>query len=153
MSIRVATLSDLDAILALFSQTIQEINAKDYSPAQIRVWSSLRNEEAWKQKLEAQYFIVKEMDKAIVGFSSLEPDGYLDFLYVHARRQRQGIASELLEAILSKATEQHNAKVWTSSSITAQPFFEKYGFVLTQKEIKHVEGVKFVNAVMERPFN
>lgn len=137
-------------ILNLFYETIQQVNSKDYSEAQIRVWSEARDEETWKKKIQDQYFLVKEVDQKILGFSSIDETGYLDFLYVDAAHQGKGIAAALLREILKKAVNQGNRIVWTSSSITAQPFFRKHGFVETEKETKCVKGVEFLNSIMKK---
>lgn len=148
MPVRRAVSEDVHQILNLFYETIQKVNSEDYSEAQIRVWSEARDEETWKKKIQDQYFLVKEVDHEILGFSSIDETGYLDFLYVHAAHQGKGIASALLREISKKAADQGNRTVWTSSSITAQPFFRKHGFVETKKETKFVKGVEFVNSIM-----
>ncbi len=153
MSIRRATFQDAIQILDLFSDTVKRINSNDYSHDQIRVWSEARNMDIWTSKILNQYFIVKETNNEIVGFSSIEKSGYIDFLYVHADYQRNGIASELLKSILDKAIHQHNKKVWASVSITAQPFFLKNGFTITSNEWNTVKGINFCNAIMEKYLN
>ncbi len=43
-----------------------------------------------------QFFIIAILDKKIVEFSSLDEDGYLDFMFVLKDFQGQGIADKLL---------------------------------------------------------
>ncbi|MEO0041404.1 MAG: hypothetical protein RL329_852, partial [Bacteroidota bacterium] len=38
--IRIAQLSDVDAIRQLFQETIESVNRNDYNPDQIKIWSA-----------------------------------------------------------------------------------------------------------------
>ena len=146
---RRATSEDVSEILELFTETIRKVNTRDYSAAQIGVWSEARNEAIWLEKIRDQYFLVKELEGEMVGFSSIDATGYLDFMYVHAEHQGEGIASQLLGEIKKQARKQKNNTVWTSSSITAQPFFSRHGFIEIKKETRQVKGVAFENSIME----
>ena len=150
MAIRRAVKADLKEIIELFSNTIKTVNIKDYTREQIDTWAGARNIEAWSKKIKEQHFLVKDQSGQILGFSSIDKTGYLDFMYVHADYQQRGIAKELLTAIVEKAKEQQNDKIWASVSITAQPFFLKNGFTIETQETKELNGVKFINAIMEK---
>ncbi len=153
MLIREASADDLDQILTLFEETIKFINSKDYSKDQIRVWSGAKNRKVWLQKISDQSFYVATSNDQIIGFSSIDTEDYLDFMYVHHRFQNQGVAKALLEKIENKALEDHITRIWSSVSITAQPFFLKNGFSHYDDEHKNLEGVAFTNALMEKMIN
>lgn len=153
MLIREASVDDLDQILTLFEETIKSVNSKDYTEDQIRVWSAAKNRTVWLQKIEEQSFYVATKGDQIVGFGSIDVEGYLDFMYVHHQFQNQGIAKALLEKIESKALEDHITRIWSSVSITAQPFFAKNGYSHYQDEHKNVNGVAFTNALMQKMIN
>src|SRR5688572_33485902 len=110
ISIRLSKLSDLTEMQKMFVDTISTICKDDYSPEQIRVWtSSVENTQRWTNKLTSQYFLVAELASKIVGYASLDSNEYFDLLYVHKDYQRQGIADRLYseiekEAIKRKAT-------------------------------------------------
>ena len=54
---RQALPEDLDNILLLFKETIETINAKDYSYEQIRAWSNgAYKKEKWLVKIKEQFF-------------------------------------------------------------------------------------------------
>ncbi len=73
ISIRPAKLSNLQEIQVMFVDTIFAICKDDYSTEQINAWSSsIENTQLWEDKLNAQYFLVAELDKKIVGYASLE---------------------------------------------------------------------------------
>ncbi|MDH6309207.1 putative acetyltransferase [Dysgonomonas sp. PFB1-18] len=135
LTIRPANDSDIEEIAQLFYDTVQNISNDDYSKEQINDWSSsYNNTDKWKERIDSQYFIVAEYKEQIVGFSSLAPDGYLDFMYVHKDCQRLGIARRLLEAIEKKAVLQNNHFIYSDVSITARPFFELCGYRVKKQQ-------------------
>ncbi len=84
ISIRLSKLSDLAELQKMFVDTVSTICKDDYSPEQIKVWtSSIENTQRWTDKLASQYFLVAELDNKIVGYASLKNNDHVDFLYVH----------------------------------------------------------------------
>ena len=150
MQIRSACAEDLEQIISLFENTVEYVNSKDYTKQQIEVWKNAKNPDIWLEKINNQFFYVAVIDRQIIGFSSLEATGYLDFMYVHHLYQRQGIALKLLKTVLFLASELNLTRIWASVSITAQPFFEKHGFEEFEEEQKSISGVTFKNALMEK---
>lgn len=151
LSIRQANENDCVEIGRLYYETVRTINAKDYTEKEIEIWSGLGKKlEVWKRKVSEQYFLVAVSDGMIVGISSIENNGYLDFMYVHKDYQRRGIAKRLLEGIEKKAIEQSNVEIWAYVSITANPFFEKNGYVFEGEKIITVQGVDFVDRIMKK---
>lgn len=150
MHLRKATATDLDQILSLFENTVRNINSSDYSQEQIDVWAAAKNREIWTQKIIDQCFFVAIMENTIVGFSSIDKEGYLDFMYVHHEYQRKGIALALLNQIESTARKIRVSRICVSVSITAQPFFLKHGYTRYSDESKSISGIAFTNALMEK---
>lgn len=151
LQIRVAEEADLPDMQALFTGTIRSVNQKDYTPEQIRVWTSTAEDMIrWRDKfILNQYCICALSGDQIVGFASLEHD-YLDLLYVHKDFQRLGIAKMLLHAILQEAIKNKNAVIYTEASITALPFFEHQGFELIKKNKKELKGIELTNYSMKK---
>ena len=149
IAIRTAEEKDLPAIRKLYSQTVREINSKDYNQQEIEVWASSADEhESFSKAIKIQYFVIAVIENEIVGFSSIEKNGYLDFMYVHKDHQRKGIAKKLLEEIERKAVEQKNFEVFAYVSRTAKPFFEKAGYRHTGNKTDPFKGVVFTNSIM-----
>jgi putative acetyltransferase len=149
--IRIAQLSDVDAIRQLFQETIESVNRNDYNPDQIKIWSAgAQCIENWQKKIKEQYFLLSEDKNTVNGFASMDVNGYIDFMYIHKNYQNQGIATLLLQALESKASELHLEKMWANVSITARPFFQKRGFIITDIHIKWIQEVAFENAVMTK---
>ena len=151
LKIREASESDCEEIGKLYFDTVTAINSKDYTKREIEVWAaSGKKYDIWKKKISEQYFLVAEIDGTIAGIGSIAKDGYLDYMYVHKDHQRKGIASALLKEIEQKANEQKNPEIWAYVSITANPFFEKNGYVFSGEKIITNQGVDFVDRIMKK---
>lgn len=151
MKIRKANENDLDEILNLFTGTISEVNNQDYSPSQIEAWSSgARDKERWLLKMDEQYFLVTEEEGSITGFASITNKGYLDTMFVHKNHQRKGIAKTLITAMIDYAKENQLKEIITEGSITAKPFFEKYGFKVIKKQLVNRKGIEITNYKMRK---
>ena len=149
--IRKAITEDLDGIRQLFYDTVVTINKKDYTKDQVKAWSSgYYYVEGWRTKLSDQNFYIAELNKRIVGFASFTHTGYIDFMYVHKNFQSQGIATMLLETIEKQANNWGIKKLQADASLTARPFFLRRGYELVKENVKRIDNVEFVNAVMTK---
>lgn len=151
IAIKQATQSDLDAIIQLFMETIEVINAKDYSAGQITVCKGgASKKEKWLKKVSEQYFLIAEINNRLVGFGSITHDGYLDFMYVSKDHQRKGVASEIYNSLENFAVKNGISKIVSDVSITAKPFFEKKEFEVLQEQQVDIDGVKLRNYKMQK---
>lgn len=146
---RQATSNDLEKILRLFKETIETVNAKDYSPEQITVWKNgASKKERWLKKISEQYFLLTEIDKEIAGFGSITHDGYLDFMYVSKNHQRIGVAQKIYTALQEFAKSRQLTQITSDVSITAKPFFEKQGFEVIIEQQVSIDGIQLTNYKM-----
>ena len=151
LTILQASPKDLEDILLLFKETIENVNAKDYSFEQIRAWSSgAYKKERWLAKIKEQFFLIAVIENKIVGFGSMTRDGYLDFLYVSKDHQRLGIAKMIYDQLEEFAKINHLYQITSDVSITAKPFFEKQGFVVVEEQQVLIDGTQLKNFKMEK---
>lgn len=151
ISIRLSKLSDLNEMQKMFVDTITTICKNDYSPEQIKVWtSSSENTQRWTDKLTSQYFLVADLDNKIVGYASLENSNYLDILYVHKDHQRKGIADKLYAEIEKEAIKRKTTILNSDVSKTARPFFEKKGFKTIAPQTNIIKDVEIINYKMTK---
>lgn len=152
MKIRKFKSKDSAATAELFRDTVRRVNSKDYSPEQINVWApeDLEND-AWLSRLEkAHIFVMESAIGAVLGFITIELDGYIDLLYVHADHQRRGVGSRLLAHAEKQAQICGIKRFHTEASITALPFFESHGFLVSKEQKARKQGVHFINYRMEK---
>lgn len=140
---------DCPALAALFYDTVHTVNCRDYTVDQCDAWADgMVDLAAWNRSFLEHTTYVAEQDGQIVGFGDISRDGYLDRLYVHARFQRQGIATALCDALEGAVK---GRPIETHASITARPFFVSRGYrtITEQQVVRH--GVKLTNFVMRKP--
>lgn len=151
IEIRVAEKNDLSTIQRMCADTIAAVCSTDYNQDQIKVWvSGIEYTPRWNDNLSGQYILVAEYDGEITGFISLKDGYYIDYLYIHADYQHQGIAKRLYKAIEEKALLEKQSLLMADVSITAKPFFQKIGFEILKEQRVQLEGVELTNYKMEK---
>lgn len=140
---------DCPALAALFYDTVHTVNCRDYTADQCDAWADgMVDVAAWNRSFLEHTTYVAEQNGQIVGFGDISRDGYLDRLYVHARFQRQGIATALCDALESAVK---GRPIETHASITTRPFFTARGYrTITEQQVVR-RGVKLTNFVMRKP--
>ena len=147
MELRKYQKSDCKELTELFYNTVQTVNAKDYTKEQLDVWATGQVDlEKWDRSLQEHYSIVAVDNGIIVGFGDIDKTGYLDRLYVHADYQGKGTAT----AICNQLEQAVQGKITTHASITAKPFFEKRGYKVVKKQEVERQGIFLTNFVMEK---
>lgn len=138
---------DSGELAALFYHTIHTINARDYTEEQLDAWAPKKmDREQWERSFHGHACLVAVDGPTLVGFGDMDKTGYLDRLFVHAERQRQGIAA----ALLGKLEQTAGGRIVTCASITARPFFEKRGYSLVKEQQVERRGILLTNFVMEK---
>ena len=151
VTLRLYKPDDAPALLALFRDTIRRVNARDYSPEQIRAWASDDIDPVvWMGRFMGRFVIVADEAGQPVGFAELESDGHIDRMYVSADHQGQGIGRQLLAAVVAEARRLGLARLFVEASLTARPFFEARGFTVLTPQVVTCREVEFVNYRMER---
>lgn len=151
IQIRPAVIDDIPEITSIFRNTITHVNSKHYSEKQITVWASgADNIDEWENRINKLYFIIAEIDNAVVGFAYLKNGNYLEGLFVHKDYQRQGVGSKLLR-IMESQVMMNDFEVFKSDvSKTALPFFDNKYFNVIKKQKKNLKGVVLENYLVEK---
>ncbi|RYZ24199.1 MAG: GNAT family N-acetyltransferase [Chitinophagaceae bacterium] len=150
--LRHASIDDVDALAALYRDTIGHINIRDYDEQQVAAWAGRsRNTESLVRRIGEQYFLVAHSGSKLTGFASITTDGtYLDFLYVHHEHQGEGIAGALYDTLEAYARSLRSAAIESDVSITARPFFEYKGFMALCRQEVVLDGVLLHNFRMRK---
>jgi putative acetyltransferase len=155
VEVRDAGAGDAPAVAAIFHNTILNVNVGDYSVSQVEAWAGPAPEPGmWEKRIaadrNARRMFVATTDGRVVGFAELEGVGHLDTLYVHHEFQGRGIASRLVDRIEAEARHREIHRLYTESSITAEPFFRRRGFSVVRPQLVELRGHFFRNFVMEK---
>lgn len=147
-----ATFADIPELKQLYKDTILNINKKDYSAEEVEDWASCGdNTQHWLELISMLHNIIAENDEGqVVGFASISDEGYLHMLFVHKDYQRKGVAGLLYKSIEELAQHKQIVKITSEVSITARPFFEKQGFVVSEEQRRKANKLALVNYKMSK---
>jgi putative acetyltransferase len=149
--VRDFTFGDEPALQAVFYSAIHTIAASDYTPAQLDAWAPGRPDmERWTARMRAIRPFVVEEDGRIVGYADLQANGFIDHFYVSGSSARRGVGRILMDHIHSRAAQLALASLFSDVSRTAQPFFERFGFLIFEHKTAIVGGVSLPNARMTK---
>ncbi|WP_243400222.1 GNAT family N-acetyltransferase [Arthrobacter glacialis] len=152
VAIRSYRLADAADTMAIFLAAVTETAAADYSPEQIQAWArpEARELSTWHAAMNARNSYVATVDGEPAGFSDVDSQGYIDMMFVSPRFLRLGVARHLLAHVEAHARAERLAELTADVSITARPFFERYGFIVEAKQHPVMVGVKLTNYAMKK---
>lgn len=143
---------DIHDMQNLFSSTVLNVNIKDYTKEEVEDWASCGDDiEHWKELLSSYQYVgaFNEQD-CLIGFSSMNKNGYLHSMFVHKDWQGKGVATQLLFEV-EKIAKQHKVKEITSEvSKTARLFFEHKGYVVECEQKQQANRLKLTNYKMKK---
>jgi len=143
--------ADAAPIARVFHASVHGLAQRDYTPAQLSVWSPAAREAGWyASRAGGRDVWVADRDGEVVGFAELEPDGYVDMVYVAPGAARQGVATALYGALEDHARAAGLARLFVEASETALPFFIRMGFSNAQRRDFERNGVAIHNYAMEK---
>lgn len=149
MEIRPYQDSDSVEITDLFHHSVHSIDKAIYSNEELEAWAPTPPDyDFWKKRLATKKPFVALEGNIVVGFIELENDGHIDCLYVHKDHQGLGIASKLLQYLISVANDRGIDKLHVEASKVAMPLFEKYDFNLQKTNTVKLRGQILTNYCM-----
>ncbi len=149
INIRCYQTTDARALRQLFFNTVRLVNTKDYSQDQVEAWApSDYDKQVWAQHMQTLKPFIAEIDEKIVGYADLQSDGLIDHFFCHHQYQGCGIGKSLMQHILQQAHEKSMTTLYSHVSITAKPFFERFGFTVEKKQEVEVRGQMLINFKM-----
>ncbi len=144
---------DIHDMQNLFRSTVLNVNIKDYTTEEVEDWASCGNDiEHWKEILFNNQFIgAFDKQDNLIGYSSMNKNGYMHSMFVHKDWQGKGIATLLLSEV-EKIVRQYKVKEITSEvSKTARPFFEHKEYVVECEQKQQANRLKLTNYKMKFP--
>lgn len=143
---------DVQDLANIYFNTIHKINIQHYTEEQVDVWApatSLQTE-GWARKFSRTKPLIATVGDEIVGFAEFEPNGHIDCFYCHHEWIGKGVGSALMKEILRRASQDGIPLIFAEVSITAKPFFEKWGFKTFIQQTIEKKGIELTNFKMER---
>lgn len=148
--LRKLTEEDIPDLQILFRETVLHVNVRDYTREEVEDWASCGESAEHMKDLLARNDYVAALNERgeIIGFSSMNAEGYLHSLFVHKDYQQVGVGSLLLSAVEKKAREYGVAEITSEVSLTARSFFEKRGYEVMKIQKRRANRLKLTNFVM-----
>lgn len=152
ISVRPYEANDAASTLAVFLDAVTVTAAGDYAPAQIAAWSAPgeRDLAQWNLSRSELGTVVAVVDGEVAGFTDVDATGYIHMLFVASRLGRRGVGRSLLADVERRSLERAAPSLTTNASITARPFFERFGFVVLAEQHPVTRGVRLTNYRMEK---
>ncbi len=142
---------DEPALRAVFESAIHGTARRDYSQRQVDTWAPRAYDpEAWAVRMRGLAPFVALLDGVIAGYADVQTNGYIDHFYVAAEAGHQGVGGALMRRLLGRADELGLSDLTSHVSITAQPFFAHFGFVVVEHRVFEVRGVQMRNVAMRK---
>jgi len=152
MLVRAFRDGDEPALQAIFYSAVHTIAANDYTVEQLDAWAPHRPDwEAWTARMQSLRPFVAEADGRLVGYADLQPSGYIDHFFVSGKHARRGVGRLLMETLQVRAAELGLVRLFSDVSLTAEPFFERFGFSVVERKNVVIGQVSLPGARMERP--
>lgn len=142
---------DESELRQVFHSSIHQVASRNYSAEQIEAWAPAQfDAQEWAARMRGIRPFVAELAGQVAGYADLQPDGYIDHFYVAGHAGGQGVGRALMGHIHEAASVQGIARLWSHVSLTAQPFFERAGFVIVERRLVTVRGAALANARMQK---
>ena len=142
---------DTAVLREIFRDSIEDLTADDYTPAQQEAWAAIADDEAaFGKRLSSQLTLVGTLEGSLVGFASLAGGCRIDMLYVHPAAAGQGVGAMLIDALEKLAGGRAAEKLVVDSSDNARGFFEKRGYVAQQRNTVSVGDEWLANTTLHK---
>lgn len=126
--------ADTMALRDLFAQSIEELTVDDYDEDQRIAWVATAEDAGeFRTRLANALTLIVQLDGEYLGFGALKDNRTIDMLYVHPDYAGEGVGAALADALEKIAGARGAEAVTVDASDTAVPFFERRGYVATQR--------------------
>lgn len=165
LNFRDAVESDSDSILQVHASSVRQLCSLRYSREQISDWIGRQSRERFVQLIARNDdFVVAEDSSSgqVIGFGHLGPctdrerfSSEVNFevygFYVSPLVTRKGVGRRLMAELERRALEQGCVRLGVCSTLTATPFYEACGFVVSKESHCHsLGGVELECKVLEK---
>jgi N-acetylglutamate synthase-like GNAT family acetyltransferase len=146
--IRSATPDDAGAISRVIIKALQESNAQDYPPEVIASISANFSPERVTKLIAERDVLIAVVANKIVGTASLQ-GAVVRTVFVDPNRQGCGIGAALMGEIERRARRRNLPQLTVPSSITAEGFYAKLGFLAVRDEYHGAERTIIMQKTLE----
>lgn len=151
MSIRRFRTGDEAALFRVFLSSVHGIASRDYTAAQIEAWAPADTDpDLWARRISGLRPFIVEIEGDIAGYADLQSNGYIDHFFVSGAYPRRGVGTLLMHRIHAEAKLLGISELTSEVSKTAEPFFQRHGFQVVERQFPVRRGVTLQNALMRK---
>ena len=148
---RPLALEDGDTAADIFFDAVHNGTADVYSSEQRKAWGgSAPNPAGWEHKFKDTGGFAADINGSMVGFMTLDADGYIDLAFVRSDMSGRGIGQSLYKLIEGQAVEDGIKRLTTEASKKAKPFFLRLGWQVDQEQVVIKKGTSLTNFKMSK---
>lgn len=149
--IRYLSPKDGEAAAHIFFDAVQNGTADVYSDIERDAWAgTVPDVSGWIEKFKTISGFAADIDNQMVGFMTLNAEGYIDFAFVRSDVAGQGIGRLLYTALETHAIEHKIEVLTTTASKKAQPFFERFNWQIDQEQTVKKWNIALTNFKMSK---
>ena len=127
--IRLASVSDAEAIHLLRIAAIRSLARSHYSPDEIEAWCGHRSAASFFEPIQHKLVIIEANREAINGFGQLDlSTRTIEAIYVAPSSARRGIGAQLLAELEARAKAAGLSELRLESSLNAVAFYAQAGY-------------------------
>ena len=146
-AIRRAQAMDAEGISRIILRALRVTNAADYPPHVIDAVAQNFTPKQVSAQLANRQAFVAVVDGQVVGTASLHGQ-VVRSVYVDPDHQKCGIGGKLMDAVEQLARDQSIGALGVPSSISAQEFYRRRGFVFVREEFHRDERTIVMKKVL-----
>ncbi len=148
---RPLTVEDGKVAAEIFFDAVHNGTADVYSVEQREAWGgSTPNPNGWLHKFNNIEGFAADTGDSMVGFMTLDAEGYIDLAFVKADLSGRGIGQSLYKLIEARAVADGTKRLTTEASKKAKPFFERMGWHVEQEQVVVKKGISLTNFKMSK---
>lgn len=147
MEIKTATIKDSKEMHRLHTDAVLKTCKDFYTKEQIDAWLHGRTPEGYHEAIKKGDMYVAENNDKIVGFGHVLP-GEIVAIFVDPTFHKKGAGKLLLDYGLEIALKGHK-KVKVESTVNAEGFYKKHGFVKIRDEVHIKRGIEVPIIILE----
>jgi len=148
--IRPALESDAGAISVVILRALRETNARDYTEEIIERVARSFSPQAVLQLIDKRQVLVATIGSRVVGTASLE-DSVVRTVFVDPDLQSRGIGKLLMAEVEHLARERNVQVLTVPSSITAETFYARLGFMAVRDSYHGDERTIIMQRALDAP--
>ena len=151
MTIREATTSDYQDMIALHSDTVQRVCASLYAADAVEEWSTRNTIEKFERFAPKTKMWVATEEDTLLGFAitpTANPKVW--FCYVSADHQKKGVGSRLLKKVEDYWRERGAKTIVLDASLNAVTFYESHGYRQVKEDVFQMKQHVLPIVLMEK---